>query len=156
MHAPPMLSCGLRHRVRGGVCRTRLSGRVEPDRLEADTDPGSSEARTDLRTIGDLSLMSSKYDELAEALGVMGEQVFARMAAVDLVVTRLLGSLAEAFPDGPAAKMLEGERAIFACLEQAELTDEQKVVMRNHLAMMFRDARALIRSNDRAAELGKT
>jgi len=96
--------------------------------------------------------MSSKYDELVEALGIMGEQVFARMAAVDLVVTRLLGSLAEKFPDGPAAKMLEDQAAILACLEQVEMTDNQKAVMRNHLAMMFREARALIPANAEASE----
>jgi hypothetical protein len=79
-------------------------------------------------------------DEAAQRLI---DDIYGRMAAIDYVVKRLLASHAEMFPEGIGQRLLDEEEKVLASLAEAQISDSQLQAMRDHLRMMFRDARRL-------------
>ena len=71
------------------------------------------------------------------------DELFGRLAAIDFVVKRLLTRHAEIFPDGVVNRMLNNEEAVLRSLDCADIGKGQRAAMQEHLAMMFRNSRAL-------------
>ncbi len=71
------------------------------------------------------------------------DELFGRLAAIDFVVKRLLTSHAQLFPDGVASRMLNNEEAVLRSLDCADMGEGQRAAMQEHLALLFRSARAL-------------
>jgi hypothetical protein len=72
------------------------------------------------------------------------DDIYGRLAALDFVVKRLLASHARRNPDGVAARMISNETELLRSLDDADIGQEQRAVMKRHIATMLRNARNLI------------